>query len=163
MGSGNYTYRQEWRNEGKGSFLTHAHATRLRVHPLFSGILKEHRTDPNPRLQNLSVTETEKGFQVSGRLTADVLPIAVIGYNDGENPGQPGYFVNYDYDATAWISVVNPDGDFQVAVDQRREGNHQLRLCAVFANGATKDFRFQYTVNQGTPDFTVMRQEFKGP
>ena len=40
MGSGNRTYGDEVRKEGKGSFLTLAHALRLAAHPQFSGSVK---------------------------------------------------------------------------------------------------------------------------
>ena len=47
MGAGNYTYRKEWRNQGKGSFLTHSSALRLLVHPLFNGTSIKTSESPN--------------------------------------------------------------------------------------------------------------------
>jgi hypothetical protein len=41
MGSGNRTYGDELRSEGRGSFLTLPHALKLAAHPQFSGSVKE--------------------------------------------------------------------------------------------------------------------------
>ena len=43
-----------WRDEGKGSFLTNAHAIRLLVHPVFSGTSKESALNSSLSIDKLS-------------------------------------------------------------------------------------------------------------
>lgn len=159
MGAGNYTYRQEWRDEGKGSFLTHAHAIRLLVHPLFSGTTQQAEVDPGMQLEALEATHGEGEVHLRGRLRAEVPAVAMIAYNDGENRGQRGYQVNNDYDATTWTSVVSPQGEFWIRVGDLKDGNHQLRLLSVHANGATTTHRLHYHTKDGVPQLDGMREE----
>jgi hypothetical protein len=53
MGSGNRTYGEELRGEGKGSFLTLAHALRLASHPQFSGSVKGLGAEPRAEFLDL--------------------------------------------------------------------------------------------------------------
>jgi len=159
MGAGNYTYRQEWRKEGKGSFLTHAHAIRLLVHPLFSGTSQQCTQSPNRRLQKLNVSFQEEQIAVRGNIEADIPAVAMLAYNDSENRGQKGYQVNNDYDATTWTSVVNSQNEFWIRVGDLKDGNHQLRLASVHANGAVIVNRLHYTTKDGTPDFDRTNKE----
>ena len=159
MGAGNYTYRKEWRNEGKGSFLTHAHAIRLVVHPLFSGTAQQASLKPQLQLRELSVSFQDDRIHLHGALDAEVPAIAMIAYNDGENRGQKGYQVNNDYDATTWTSVVNPAGEFRIAVGDLKNGNHQIRLLSVHANGATTTTRLHYKLQDGKPDLEQAKKE----
>ena len=153
MGAGNYTYRQEWRQEGKGSFLTHAHAIRLLVHPVFSGTSQQCNQPPNLQLRALRVSFHEDQIHIRGELQADIPSIAMIAYNDRENPGQQGYQVNNDYDATTWPSVISPQHEFWIRVGDLQDGKHQLRLVSVHANGAVTTHRLHYTSKDGVPDF----------
>ena len=153
MGAGNYTYRQEWRQEGKGSFLTHAHAIRLLVHPLFSGTAQQADQSPELQLTSLQVSFQKNQIQIRGTLQAKIPAVAMIAYNDRENPGQKGYQVNNDYDATTWSSVVTPQQDFWIRVGDLEDGNHQLRLVCVHANGSAVTHRLHYTMTDGIPDF----------
>jgi len=160
MGAGNYTYRQEWRKAGKGSFLTHAHAIRLLVHPLFSGTTQAAARKPvKLMLKKLQLGFSQGKIVVSGSLKSAVPAIAVIAYNDRENRGQKGYRVNNDYDATTWTSVVNPQNEFRLQIGGLRDGNHQLRLVSVHANGATVVNRVHYSAKAGVPDLARARQE----
>ena len=153
MGAGNYTYRQEWRQEGKGSFLTHAHAIRLLVHPLFSGTAQQADQSPDLQLTSLRVSFDDNQIHVRGTLRAKIPAVAMIAYNDRENPGQQRYQVNNDYDATTWSSVVNSQQEFWIRVGDLQDGNHQLRRGCVHANGAAGTHRLHYTMTDGIPDF----------
>jgi hypothetical protein len=159
MGAGNYTYRQEWRNEGKGSFLTHAHAIRLLVHPVFSGTSQRASEAPNMRLQEVKLSYEDGEIHIRGNLTADIPAIAMLAYNDGENAGQKGYAVNNDYDATTWVSVISPNNEFFVRVGDLKDGNHELRLISVHANGAVVTHRLHYSMQGGVPDFETANKE----
>lgn len=159
MGAGNYTYRQEWRKEGKGTFLTHAHALRLLVHPLFSGTTQQCNDPVQMRLKELKLSFQDGGIHVRGKLHAAVPAIAMIAYNDRENRGQKGYRVNNDYDATTWTSVISPENEFRIHVGDLKDGNHQLRLVSVHANGAVVVHRLHYAIKKGVPDFTGTNKE----
>jgi hypothetical protein len=162
MGAGNYTYRQEWRNEGKGSFLTHAHAIRLLVHPIFSGTTQQVNDAPNLQLKEAQLSFEDDQIQVRGKLTADIPAIAMLAYNDGENKGQKSYAVNSDYDATTWVSILSPQNEFLLKVGDLKDGNHQLRLISVHANGATVTHRLHYSMKDGVPKFATANKEIAG-
>lgn len=159
MGAGNYTYRQEWRKEGKGTFLTHAHAIRLAVHPLFSGTTQLAHKKPELRFVKVEVAHVDGELHLRGQLESKVPAVAMMAYNDGENRGQKRYQVNNDYDATTWTSVVNPQNEFWIRVGDLKNGNHQIRLLSVHANGATVTHRLHYSVKEGVPDLTGMKDE----
>ena len=159
MGSGNYTYRKEWRNEGKGSFLTHSSALRLLVHPLFSGTTKQCKEAPEAKYEKLEISHSEGSIHIRGTIGSAIPAAAMIAYNDRENKGQRGYMVNKDYDATTWTSIVSPGKEFRIAIGDLREGNHQIRLLSVHANGATVTKRLHYSMKDGAPDLTRAKKE----
>ena len=159
MGAGNYTYRKEWRNQGKGSFLTHSSALRLLVHPLFNGESSKTTKAPNLKFQELKVAHFKKQIRIAGKIKSDIPAIAMIAYNDRENKGQRGYMVNNNYDATSWTSIISPDKEFKINIADLRPGNHQIRLVAVHANGAVTTKRMHYSMNDETFDFTNANKE----
>ncbi len=159
MGAGNYTYRKEWREKGKGSFLTHASAIRLLVHPLFSGTTKQSKEVPNLRFRKLGVGQENKSIRITGKIESEIPTIAMIAYNDRENKNQRGYMVSNDYDATTWVSVISPQNEFNIQMEDLRDGNHQIRLVCVHANGATTTRRLHYAIDQGVADFERANKE----
>lgn len=159
MGAGNYTYRKEWREMGKGSFLTHASAIRLLVHPLFSGTTKQSKEVPNLRFRKLGVRQEDKSIRITGKIESVIPTIALIAYNDRENKNQRGYMVSNDYDATTWVSVISPDKEFNLQIEDLRDGNHQIRLVWVHANGATTTRRLHYSLDKGVADLSKTQQE----
>jgi hypothetical protein len=161
MGAGNYTYRQEWRDEGKGSFLTNAHAIRLLVHPVFSGTSKESSLTSSLSIDDLSLKYIDGVLHLRGKVRPSIPAIAMIAYNDGENKGQKKYQVNNDYDATTWTSVLSPNNEFWIKINDLKEGNHQIRLVSVHANGATTTHRIHYSIKDGKPDLNQANKEIK--
>ena len=161
MGAGNYTYRQEWRDEGKGSFLTNAHAIRLLVHPVFSGTSKEAALNSSLSIDKLSLKHTDGVLHLRGKVSSTIPAIAMIAYNDGENKGQKKYQVNNDYDATTWTSVLSPNNEFWIKINDLKEGNHQIRLVSVHANGATTTHRIHYSIKDGKPDLIQANKDIK--
>jgi hypothetical protein len=159
MGAGNYTYRKEWRDEGKGSFLTHSSALRLLVHPLFSGTTKQCKESPKAKYGKLNLSHADGEIHIRGTIGAAIPAIAMIAYNDREDKGQRGYMVNKDYDATTWTSVLSPANGFRIRIGDLHGGNHQIRLLSVHANGATVTKRLHYSMNDGVPDFTRAKKE----
>jgi len=161
MGAGNYTYRKEWRNQGKGSFLTHSSALRLLVHPLFNGESTKTTEAPNLKFRELKIVHFEKKIHIVGKIESDMPAIAMIAYNDRENKGQRGYMVNNNYDATSWTSVISPKNEFKIQIMDLRDGNHQIRLTSVHPNGATTTKRMHYSRKDGVFDFSKAQQEIK--
>ena len=159
MGAGKYSDRKEWRSDEKGSFLTFAHAIRLLVHPLFSGTNKQCNKPPNLTYKELKVFHRDDTLQIEGTIETEVPIVAMIAYNDRENKGQRGYMVNKDYDATTWTSVLSPGNKFQIQIANLREGNHQIRLVSVHANGATTTKRMHYSSNNRVPNLTRTQKE----
>ena len=161
MGAGNYTYRKEWRNQGKGSFLTHSSALRLLVHPLFNGASINTTETPKLKFQELKVAHFENQIRIAGKIESDIPAIAMIAYNDRENKGQRGYMVNNNYDATSWTSVISPDKEFKINISDLRAGNHQIRLVAVHANGAVTTKRMHYSMTDGSVDLSKTKGEIE--
>ena len=161
MGAGNYTYRKEWRNQGKGSFLTHSSALRLLVHPLFNGASIKTTEAPNLKFQELEIAHFENQIQIVGKIESDIPVIAMIAYNDRENKGQRGYMVNNNYDATSWTSVISPEKEFKINISDLRAGNHQIRLVAVHANGAVTTKRMHYSMTDGSVDLSKTKGEIE--
>ena len=161
MGAGNYTYRQEWRNEGKGSFLTNAHAIRLLVHPVFSGTSKESNETSILSIDDLSLKYIDGVLHLRGQIRPSIPAIAMIAYNDGENKGQKKYQVNNDYDATTWTSVLSPKNEFWIKISDLKDGNHQIRLVSVHANGSTTTHRIHYSIKDGKPDLSQANKDIR--
>ena len=161
MGAGNYTYRKEWRNQGKGSFLTHSSALRLLVHPLFNGDSNQSKENPALTFKELTIEHNQESILIRGKIDAIIPALAMIAYNDKENKGQRGYMVNNNYDATSWTSVISPKNEFKIRIMDLRDGNHQIRLTSVHPNGATTTKRMHYSRKDGVFDFSKAQQEIK--
>ncbi len=145
MGSGNYTYKQELRGEGKGTFLTFASATRLASMGVFNDRVKGLDKMPACELDGMSFGYDEGAIAVTGRVETDVPAYAVVAYNDPDGGS--------DYDAVPWTCAVKPDGTFSVAVQDLLPGSLDLRLTVCHVNGAVSVFSNPYTCSkEGVPD-----------
>jgi hypothetical protein len=156
MGSGNRSYGEDLRGEGKGSFLTLAHGLKLASHPIFCGSVKEIDTPANAELHDVKVTNQGKHFTYSARVTANPPPYAVLGYMDPEGGG--------DYDATTCTAIPEKDGTFTLEADALAAGKAGVfRVVVVQANGAASSFagagtRFTYpylVAKDGTVDLSA--------
>lgn len=156
MGSGNQTYGDELRGEGKGSFLTLAHALRLASHPQFSGSVKGLGTEPRGTFTDLAVEPSadRKSFRLSGRVTGEPPVYAVVGYLDPAGGG--------DYDARTVSAVPDAEGRFSLACAAVVPGRAaELRLVACHANGGTTRRGEPYLVaSDGTVDVETMQVAF---
>ena len=152
MGSGNRTYGDELRNEGKGSFLTLAHALRLASHPQFSGSMKGFNIPVSAKLTNLKLTTEGKAIKVSGRMKASPPIYGVVAYFDPEGGS--------DYNATTATAVPDAEGNFSLSCDALAPGKAgELRLIPLHVNGSTggwlsqTKFKYSYQVgHDGIPD-----------
>ena len=156
MGSGNQTYGDELRGEGKGSFVTLAHALRLASHPQFSGSVKGLGTEPQGAFAELAVEPAAAGttFRLTGRVEGEPPVYAVVGYLDPAGGG--------DYDARTVSAVPDAEGRFALDCTALVPGRTaELRLIACHANGATTRRGEPYAVAQdGTVDVETMQVRF---
>ncbi len=156
MGAGNRTYADEVRGEGKGTFMTLAHALRLASHPQFSGSAKGMNMPSKAEIKDLELKVEGKGIRVTGRIESHPPVYAIIAYTDPEGGS--------DYDATTYSAVPDKDGKFTLMCDALKPGKSgALRLFALFVNGAVTGrmshtpHHFPYNVNaDGTPDLSLM-------
>jgi hypothetical protein len=154
MGSGNRTYFDEVRDEGKGTFLTLVHALRLASHPQFSGSVKGLNLPARAEFLEMAVTPTESSFSLSGKVTSPIPIYAVIAYLDPEGGG--------DYDSKTHATVPNEDGSFMIdcfATWPRHVGMAgEVRLFALMANGATALWASSYSISkEGKVNISTMQ------
>lgn len=156
MGSGNRTYGEQLRGEGKGTFLTLGEALRLASHPMFCGSVKGFRGTPNAKLLDVKLTPNGKTFTLSGRVTADPPVYGIIGYTDPAGGS--------DYDATTCTAVPDANGRFTLDCNALAPGKSgMLRIVTLQANGAKSsnaspgpEMKFPYYVNaDGLVDLTA--------
>lgn len=157
MGSGNRTYGDELRGEGRGSFLTLAHALRLASHPQFSGSVKGLQQQARAFIDDLTITSERKAIHIEGVVKGSPPIYAVVAYFDPDGGG--------DYDSTTATAIPAGDGRFEIYSDALRAGKKgQLRLFPLHANGSAAGqmsrtpFRYSYLVaKDGTPDVTTIQ------
>jgi hypothetical protein len=147
MGSGNMTYGEERRNEGRGSFITLAHGLRLASHPMFSGSIKGMDLPASARPENLRLEADGKGIRVTGMVSADPPVYAVLAYMDPEGGS--------DYDATTATAVPDSEGNFVLDCHALVPGKAgELRLTFLQAHGSASGsmsstpYRFPYSVDK---------------
>jgi hypothetical protein len=156
MGSGNRTYGEERRGEGRGTFLTLAEAMRLASHPLFCGSVKGLETSANAKLLDVKLEPHGKSFTFSARVAADPPAYAIIGYTDPAGGS--------NYDATTATAVPDHDGRFVLDCHALKPGSGAaLHVIVAQANGAMTSFssfgrepQYPYFVERdGTVDLTA--------
>ncbi|MBP7275608.1 MAG: NPCBM/NEW2 domain-containing protein [Kiritimatiellae bacterium] len=158
MGSGNYTYREELRGDGPGSFLTAAEAALLSHHPLFDPQASGSRASPRATLKRLVLRHDPgaNALDVEGQWSGAVPVHSVVMLNDDWGPGPRNR--GDDYDAVGWTSRVESNGSFRGRIGELKPGKFELRLLACHVNGAQTREAFRYTVDaQGIPDTREIR------
>ncbi len=130
MGSGNRTYGDELRSEGRGSFLSLPHALKLAVHPQFSGSVKQMDTRVKADFSAWQFKALADGLAVSGRVNANLPVHAVLAYADPAGGG--------DYDSQIAAAVPESDGRFTLTLPQsdKKKTSMSLHFVAVCVNGA---------------------------
>ena len=130
MGSGNRTYGEDRRNEGRGSFLSFADALRLAGHPLFTSNEKgiDLPLTATVEIDSVERTASGTGFSVSGTVRGDPPVYAIVGYIDPNGGG--------DYDATTVTAIPDADGGFVLHCEEFAKGKPSvLRVVACQSNG----------------------------
>ncbi len=130
MGSGNRTYGDELRGEGRGSFLSLPHALKLAAHPQFSGSVKQMETRVQAEFSGWQFKPSSDGLVVSGVVTPKLPVHAVLAYADPSGGG--------DYDSEIAAAVPESDGRFKLTLPppQKRNTSMSLHFVAVCVNGA---------------------------
>lgn len=130
MGSGNRTYGDELRGEGRGSFLSLPHALKLAAHPQFSGSVKQMDTRVKAEFSAWQFTSQSDGLMVSGMVQANLPVHAVLAYADPAGGG--------DYDSQIAVAVPESEGRFTLTLPQSDKKNTSVSLhfVAVCVNGA---------------------------
>jgi len=133
MGSGNRSYGENLRGEGKGAFLTLAHGLKLASHPIFNGSVKGIELRPNGELAEVKIENKGKGFTFTGKVSADPAPYAILGYMDPDGGG--------DYDATTCTAIPDKDGNFTLEANALAPGKSGVfRVVVMQVNGAASSF-----------------------
>lgn len=133
MGSGNRTFGEDRRGEGKGTFLTLAEALRLASHPIFCGSVKGFDVKANATILDVKLESHGKSFTFSGRVVSDPPAYAIIGYTDPAGGS--------NYDATTATAVPDHNGKFVLDCTALKPGSGAvLHVIVAQANGAMSSF-----------------------
>ncbi len=157
MGSGNRTYGEQLRGEGRGTFLTQAHALRLASHPVFNEhVVRQIYDRPKTAWSNLKMDVVDDRFIGIGGVVADEIPVqAVVTYFDPDGGS--------NYDATTATAVPDDEGRFSLRSEKLHPGTTgEIRLTACHVSGATGTRSFRYAVDaNGKPDLSSIRKELE--
>ena len=151
MGAGNQTYGDELRGEGRGTFLTLAHALCLASHPQFSGSVKGMNLPSKANFSGMTVKKVESHFSVSGQVSSTIPVYAVIAYLDPEGGS--------NYDARTVCAVPTKEGNFHLDCHPLVKGTKSdIRVVALLANGGKSTWQSAYEVAaDGTLDISLMQ------
>ncbi|MBI2805455.1 MAG: NPCBM/NEW2 domain-containing protein [Planctomycetes bacterium] len=151
MGSGNRTYGEQLRGDGKGSFLPLADALRLASHPFFSGSQKSLHVPVKAAFRELKFAAKEKRFVVTGMIESSLPCYAVVAYLDPAGGG--------DYDAHTCTAIPDKMGRFTLFCNSLVANRAaELRIVACLVNGAIHQQAAPYRVKKdGTPDLDDIR------
>lgn len=118
MGSGNYTYGNELRKEGKGSFLSPTDALKLASVPLFNGVETSLPPDASfgrmigkyvpGSFERLEAVPVKNGLRLKGKARLDRPAYGVVVHLD-----PPG---GSDYDSNAVGTALNDEGEFDLTI-----------------------------------------------
>ena len=143
MGYGNWTFGQEKRKEGKGTYLSFISAAKLMGHPCFSPL----RSGRNGiQLTDLSFKAMNGILEVQGSLKAETDVYAVIAYCDNLNKQS-------DYDATGWVGSIDSMGKFAISINELEKNTpYKLNLQFLHVNGGESSENINFkTDNLATP------------
>jgi len=149
MGSGNYTFSEEARCEGKGTFLSRASALVLSTHPLFRRSDEGKDLEVECTLTRVRGEPIVGGMLVHGQVATSMAPIGVIAFTDPDGGS--------DYDSLTSTARVDPQGRFSVRTGEFQPGGYELRLTFCYPNGATISFPLPFSVDdRGVPDHRAL-------
>jgi hypothetical protein len=141
MGSGNHSYGNQLRGEGKGSFLSPISALFLSRNRYFAGDLPGAHDKATCELKALKAVFEKGTLILSGRVEAAPPVYGIAAYDDWAR-------ASADYDAVGWIAKVEKDGTFRVEIAEQRRGPSQMRFRVAHVSGRVSTIRIDYTVNE---------------
>jgi hypothetical protein len=155
MGSGNRTFGEELRGEGRGTFLTPAHALRLAAHPVFSAVTKGLNEQATSDCRDLQIFARQQSIVITGQIVANPPAHGLVAYFDPDGGD--------DYDAQTAAAVPDEEGTFQIVGPKSTPGPRgELRLVVCHVNGDTTQTAYRYDVDKnGTPDLKLIAQRLK--
>jgi len=141
MGSGNFTYGEELRGEGPGSYLILPHALKLAAHPQFSKSVKEMGHPGERKLTEEVVGVTGDGMNVNYEVKVNGTPevYLAIAYFDPEG--------NSDYNSAITCAIPDKNGHVVLRSSELEKGKqYQARIVFVHVNGAASGWSSEGTV-----------------
>ncbi|MBR4751627.1 MAG: NPCBM/NEW2 domain-containing protein [Thermoguttaceae bacterium] len=154
MGSGNHTFGNNLRGEGKGAFLTYSEALRLSVVPAINGEEPVRRAN-DVKLIDLKGSRVSKDVvRFSGKIEAKSPVLGLIFYEDLDSR-------NSDYDAKTWTVKPNEDGSFGIELTEVAPEPSELRVCAVRDVDTVQLFKVSYNPNGSEGEFGPIEYEFQ--
>ncbi|MCC9607229.1 NPCBM/NEW2 domain-containing protein [Blastopirellula sp. JC732] len=162
MGSGNRSYGDNLRGEGRGTFLTLANGLKLASHPQFSGSIKGLSAKSDAKVDIVKVEEVDGAVQLTGRVTANPPPYAVLGYLDPDG--------HSNYDAFTAVAVPNEAGEFTLRYRPLKPNFHgRIRIDVCQVNGAASTYAgdssrwgFDLTTDgKGKPQLHTIQQKLE--
>lgn len=129
MGDGNRHYGEELRGDGKGSFITLAHALKLAANPLFSrvdkGLKDKWWWTADCHFESIAAGH----LKITGRYQSSQPVYGVVAYVDPDG--------NSDYNAASYAGKLGPDNTFAFELDELPKSKKpgEIRLGLLSASG----------------------------
>jgi len=130
MGDGNRHFREEMRNDGKGSFITLAHVLRLISNPLFSHVDKGLAEEWHGSVTHCDFDVSTVGMvKIAGQYKSNQPIYGVVAYVDPDGGG--------DYDAVSYAGTLGADNSFTFDLKPLPKSKKpgQIRIVLLCASG----------------------------
>ena len=158
MGGGNHHYRSQLHGGKTPSYLSLASALRLLSHPLVTQSDRERFAPVKTNLKEIKFSLKEGKTIIDGEVESNVPVYGMIAYlwRPGSWPGDPGK----DHQSVTYPTLVD-NGQFQLKLAEKRPGDYRLRLAALNANGASKNFDFHLILDEsGQPNVSTLNSQW---
>jgi hypothetical protein len=148
MGDGNRHYREEMRGEGKGTFITLAHALRLVSNPLFSGVDKGLSEEWSGSVTDCVIAAPVAGqLNITGKFKSNQPVYGVVAYIDPDGGS--------NYDAASYVGTLGPDDSFAFNINSLPKSKKpgEIRIVLLCASGQSLNvggegqFHQRYTID----------------
>ena len=149
MGDGNSHLHEELRGDGKGSFITLAHALRIAANPVFSHVDKGLNEPWRGIINDCQFTPAPGTLKVTGRFQSSQPVYGVILYVDPDGGS--------DYDAVSYAGTLGENNTFSFDLTNlpKKKPQGEIRIVLLCASGQDLSVggrcqgRFNYTLGAG--------------
>ncbi len=151
MGSGNHSYGEELRGEGRGTFLCASSAARLAKNRAFAGIFPVSESvgwtrEVTGALKKLNAEWKDGKIVLTGKIRdANGKFEKIIVSHDKKFP-------QGNYDAKTWVAPVSQDGEFTITITEWEKTEYELRLVFISVEGSAPYMKFKHTINAENPE-----------